>query len=94
MNVGVLIPPDDPVRLPVFVLKRLDLNPLYEAYNAYREKQRREQAGREREAVERGAGKLIEAERKDTRPDRHRAVWRYGGRTLTGMRKGGKKRFG
>jgi hypothetical protein len=34
MNVGVLIPPDDPVRLPVFVLKQLDLNPLYEAYNA------------------------------------------------------------
>jgi hypothetical protein len=30
----------------------------------------REQADREREAAEQGAGKLIEAERKDTRPDR------------------------
>jgi hypothetical protein len=40
MDSGVLIPPDDPVRLPVFVLKRLDLNPLYEAYTAYCEKRR------------------------------------------------------
>jgi transposase len=72
MDSGVLIPPDDPVRLPVFILKRLDLNPLYEAYTAYCEKRRREQAGREREAAERGAGKLAvadEGERKDTRPD-------------------------
>jgi hypothetical protein len=73
MDVGVLIPPDDPVRLPVFILKRLDLTPLYEAYNAYREKRRREQTDREREAAERGDGKLIatdEGEGKDTRPDR------------------------
>jgi hypothetical protein len=70
MDSGVLIPPDDPVRLPVFVLKRLDLNPLYEAYSAYCERRRREQAGREREAAERGAGKLIEAEGKDTQPGR------------------------
>jgi hypothetical protein len=27
MDVGVLIPPDDPVRLLVFVLKQLDLTP-------------------------------------------------------------------
>jgi hypothetical protein len=40
MDSGVLIPPEDPVRLPAFVLKRLDLNPLYEAYSAYREKRR------------------------------------------------------
>jgi hypothetical protein len=35
MDVGVLIPPDDPVRLLVFILKQLDLNPLYKAYAAY-----------------------------------------------------------
>jgi hypothetical protein len=70
MDVGVLIPSDDSVRLLVFVLKQLDLPPLYEAYSAYCEKRRKEQAGREREAAERGDGKLIEAERKDTRPDR------------------------
>jgi hypothetical protein len=73
MDVGVLIPPDDPVWLLVFVLKRLDLTPLYEAYSAYREKRRREQAGRERKAAERGAGKLAmldEGEGKDTQPDR------------------------
>jgi hypothetical protein len=73
MDSGVLIPPDDSVRLPVFVLKRLDLTPLYEAYSAYSERRRREQAGREREAAERGAGKLIAADEaggKDTRPDR------------------------
>jgi hypothetical protein len=32
----VLIPPDDSARLLVFVLRQLDLTPLYEAYNAYR----------------------------------------------------------
>jgi hypothetical protein len=58
INVGVLIPPDDSVRLLVFVLKWLDLNPLYEAYSAYYERRRREQAEREREAAERGDGKL------------------------------------
>jgi hypothetical protein len=47
MDVGVLIPPDDPVRLLAFVLKQLDLNPLYEAYTAYCERRRREGAGRE-----------------------------------------------
>jgi hypothetical protein len=47
MDVGVLIPPDDSVRLLVFILKRLDLNPLYEAYTAYREKRRKEQADRD-----------------------------------------------
>jgi hypothetical protein len=51
INVGVLIPPDDSVRLLVFVLKRLDLTPLYEAYNACCEKRRKEQTGREREAL-------------------------------------------
>jgi replication-associated recombination protein RarA len=50
------------VRLLVFVLKQLDLNPLYEVYNAYCERRRREQADREREAAEQGAGKLIEAD--------------------------------
>jgi hypothetical protein len=45
MDVGVLIPSDDSVRLPAFVLKRLDLNPLYEAYSAYREKRRRSRPG-------------------------------------------------
>ncbi|MDR2245669.1 MAG: hypothetical protein LBE17_03180, partial [Treponema sp.] len=44
MDSGVLIPPDDPVRLLVFVLKRLDVNPFYEAYTAYCERRRREQA--------------------------------------------------
>jgi hypothetical protein len=48
MDVGVLILPDDPVRLLVFVLKQLDLNPLYEAYIAYCEKRRREQTDQER----------------------------------------------
>jgi hypothetical protein len=46
---------------------------LYEAYNAYYEKRRREQAERERKVAERGTGKLAvadEAERKDTQPDR------------------------
>jgi hypothetical protein len=73
MDSGVLIPPDDPARLLVFILKRLDLNPLYEAYSAYRERRRREQAEREREAAERGDGKLIaadEGEGKDTQPGR------------------------
>jgi hypothetical protein len=61
------------VRLLVFILKRLDLNPLYEAYSAYCERRRREQADRERKAAERDAGKLAladEAERKDTQPGR------------------------
>jgi hypothetical protein len=82
MDVGVLIPPDDPARLLVFILKRLDLNPLYEAYTAYRERRRREQAERERKAAERGDGKLIaadEAERKDAQPGGRRKR-RTGGR--------------
>jgi hypothetical protein len=56
MDVGVLIPKDDSVRLPPFVLKRLDLPPLYEAYGAYGEKRRREEAARKREGEERGEG--------------------------------------
>jgi transposase len=83
MNVGVLIPSDDSVRLLVFVLKQLDLTPLYEAYSAYRERRRREQADRERKAAERDAGKLAvadEAERKDTQPGR-RAEKKKDGRT-------------
>jgi hypothetical protein len=59
MDVGVLIPKDDSVRLLVFVLKQLDLTPLYEAYNAYGERRRREEAAREREAAQRGAGALV-----------------------------------
>jgi transposase len=73
MDVGVLIPQDDSVRLLVFVLKQLDLKPLYEAYNAYGEKRRREEAEREREAAERGAGTLVaadEGEGTNARPDR------------------------
>jgi hypothetical protein len=42
MDAGVLIPPDDSVRLLVFVLKQLNLKPLYEAYAAYGEQRRRE----------------------------------------------------
>jgi hypothetical protein len=72
MDVGVLIPKDDSVRLLVFVLTQLDLKPLYEAYNAYREQRRREEAARERTAAERGAGKLLaadEAKGTATQPD-------------------------
>jgi transposase len=75
MDVGVLIPADDSVRLPVFVLKQLNLTPLYEAYAAYGEKRRREKAAREREAAERGAGRLAvadEAEAAVPPPDRKR----------------------
>jgi hypothetical protein len=35
MDVGMLIPKDDSVRLLAYVLKQLDLTPLYEAYAAY-----------------------------------------------------------
>jgi hypothetical protein len=80
MDVGVLIPPDDPVRLLAFVLKQLDVNPLYEAYAAYFKKRRKEQADREREAAEHGAGKLIEAERKDTQAGGGRRKRKTGGR--------------
>jgi hypothetical protein len=72
MDVGVLIPSDDSVRLLAFVLKQLDLTPLYEAYSAYCERRRREQAERKREAAERDR-KLIAAdatEKMDARQDR------------------------
>jgi hypothetical protein len=59
MDVGVLIPKDDSVRLLLFVLAQLALKPLYEAYNAYREQRRREDAARERTAAEQGAGELV-----------------------------------
>jgi transposase len=71
MDVGVLIPQGDSVRLLAYVLKQLDLTPLYEAYAAYCQRRRREEAARERKAAERGAGTLIragEAEGTDTRP--------------------------
>jgi hypothetical protein len=60
MDVGVLIPKDDSVRLLAHVLKQLDLTPLYEAYAAYYQRRRREEAAREREreAAERDAGEL------------------------------------
>jgi hypothetical protein len=64
----------------VFVLKQLDLNPLYEAYAAYCEKRRKEQSGREREAAERGTGNLIKAEGKDAQPGRRRRKRKTGGR--------------
>ncbi|MDR1507041.1 MAG: hypothetical protein LBI67_08050 [Treponema sp.] len=38
MDIGVLIPNDDSVRLLVFVLKQLDVSALYEAYAECREK--------------------------------------------------------
>ena len=66
MDIGVLIPPDDSVRLLVCVLKQLNLNPLYEAYAAYGEKRRREEAARERKAAERGAGTLPAADEAET----------------------------
>jgi transposase len=71
MDVGVLIPKDDSVRLPAFVLKQLDLKPLYEAYEVYGEKRRREEAARKREGEERGVGELVAAvggEGADTQP--------------------------
>jgi hypothetical protein len=52
MDVGVLIPNDDSVRLLVYVLQQLDLRFLYEAYNGYREEQRRREAERKAPAVE------------------------------------------
>jgi transposase len=73
MDVGVLIPKGDSVRLLVFVLKQLDLTPLYEAYNAYCERRRREEAVRECGSAERDAGQLIaadETEGTDIRPGR------------------------
>jgi transposase len=73
MDIGVLIPQDDSVRLLVYVLKQLDLTPLYEAYAAYCQRRRREEAAREREAAERDAGELVTADETgstDTRPDR------------------------
>jgi transposase len=73
MDVGVLIPKDDSVRLLAFVLTQLDLRPVYEAYDAYCERRRREEGVRERKAAERGAGELAvadEAEGADRQPDR------------------------
>ena len=75
MDAGVLIPQDDSVRLLVFVLKQLNLKPLYEAYAAYGEKRRRAEAAREREAAERGEGTLPavdEAEAPAPQPGRER----------------------
>jgi putative IMPACT (imprinted ancient) family translation regulator len=66
VDAGVPIPKDDPVRLLPFVLSRFDLSPLYEAYDAYGEKRRREEVTRKREGAERGAGGLIAAEGTDT----------------------------
>jgi hypothetical protein len=51
MDAGVLIPKDDSVRLLLFVRTQLDLKPLYEAHDAYREGRRREEAVRERKAA-------------------------------------------
>ncbi|MDR1445018.1 MAG: hypothetical protein LBI94_09095 [Treponema sp.] len=62
MDVGVLIPNDDSVRLLVFVLKQLDLSALYEAYAEYREKRRKAEAERERREAERGTGVLAAAD--------------------------------
>jgi hypothetical protein len=73
MDVGVLIPKDDSVRLLVYVLKQLDLTPLYEAYTAYGERRGREEAAREREAAERDTRELVtadETEAEDTHPGR------------------------
>jgi hypothetical protein len=73
MNVGVLIPKDDSISLLAFVLTQLDLRPVYEAYDACREKRRREEAARKRKAAERGAGELAvadETESADTQSDR------------------------
>jgi transposase len=73
MDVGVLIPKDDSVRLLLFVLAQLDLKPLYDAYDAYCEGRRREEAARERTAAEQGAGELLaadEAEHPDMQPNR------------------------
>jgi transposase len=75
MDVGVLIPPNDSVRLVVLVLEQLDVQPLYEAYDAYCERRRREAAARERQAAERGAGELVTAdaaEGTDRQPGRGR----------------------
>lgn len=41
MDVGVLAPNDDSVRLFVYVLNRLDARFVYEAYDEYREARRR-----------------------------------------------------
>jgi transposase len=71
MDVGVLIPQDDSVRLLMLVLKQLDLAPLYQAYTVYCERRRREEAERERSVAERGAGTLVttdEAEGRDPHP--------------------------
>ncbi|MDR1411417.1 MAG: hypothetical protein LBI91_04355, partial [Spirochaetaceae bacterium] len=59
MDVGVLIPDDDSVRLLVFVLKQLDLSALYEAYAEYCERRRMAEAERERQKAERGTGVLV-----------------------------------
>jgi transposase len=66
MDVGVLIPQDDSVRLLAFVLKQLDLKPLYEAYDGYGERRRREDAARKREGEERGAGDLVAADERES----------------------------
>jgi secreted protein with Ig-like and vWFA domain len=55
----VLIPPDDSVRLLAFVLKQLDLSPLYQAYDRYRAKQQKGEAARRRTAADRETGVLF-----------------------------------
>jgi hypothetical protein len=67
MDVGVLIPKDDSVRLLAFVLQQLDMQPLYEAYDAYCERRRREEGARKREREERGKEELAMAEGANSR---------------------------
>jgi transposase len=62
MDVGVLIPNDDSVRLLFWLLRQLNLSALHEAYAAYREMRRKAEAVREREAAGRGTEALWEAE--------------------------------
>jgi hypothetical protein len=62
MDAGVLIPNDDSVRLLAFVLKRLDVSALYEAYTEYREKRRKAEAERKRTEAESGTGVLVAAD--------------------------------
>ena len=54
----MLIPKDDSVRLLVFVLSHINLRALYEAYNAYCERRRRDCAEREHKAAEQNTGEL------------------------------------
>ena len=53
MDVGVLIPGDDSVRLLIYVLRQLDLSALYEAYEEYGEKRRRAEVCKEGASAQR-----------------------------------------